>query len=197
MHSGNWCNGEVGPRLSSEQRVSGDKKQEEKVGGIRKFRCANSRRARLSPRHTNTSSRSRAHFRHDATRRVARTPSKRVRTHTAEAQRCAVPCTREHYNLLSGWRTLRSTIESNNGETGLRKCRGWKLKRETTGPERGRIVGISIGACEKDLPLLSLSLSLSSLSGPSYEKPNGEANGDHRDVRINIFDSRLHFFFFW
>lgn len=39
--------------------------------------------------------------------------------------------TREHYNLLSGWRTLRSTIESNNGETGLRKCRGWKLKRET------------------------------------------------------------------
>lgn len=58
--------------------------------------------------------------------------------HTQKRRRCAVPRTREHYNLLSGWRTLRSTIESNNGETGLRKCRGWKLKRET--PEEGEVL---------------------------------------------------------
>lgn len=81
------------------------------------------------------------------TRALAYTHAKAVyfrlvtaRTHTPadeadEATMRAVPHvrTREHYNLLSGWRTLRSTIESNNGETGLRKCRGWKLKRETAG----------------------------------------------------------------
>jgi len=45
----------------------------------------------------------------------------------------------------------RSTIESNNGETGLRKCRGWKLKRETTrGAQRGRANPRSGSVDEKD-----------------------------------------------
>ena len=115
---------------------------------------------------------------------VARAPH----TYTQKRRRCAVPRTREHYNLLSGWRTLRSTIESNNGETGLRKCRGWKLKRETPGGFSGRENARCGRAMKKIAPLKNAHL----IVGNEFGSLNSIAK--FCECTYMYLDTTLHFF---